>query len=249
MSDGDARTQYFAMKKAFQILYDQGEVTLAKELARARTGRGYEISQCARGSMFLWDEGKSEKPTVRAWAMLAHDIVRWRNDLPALGYPEVTWRPLLTKFEDDKMAELSRGGSNAATRDARVDGYAGQAAFGAQLVKALDEYRARSTERPPKATYDPGCGAGEIRVNIRTNPPGARVVFIPAFYYHLCRSQNINPDDPRTCDHWRDQPDGTLAAVAGDYFYFARWPDGVTTGRGRLQFRADQEGSTIILRP
>src|SRR5262249_31946560 len=139
-----------------------------------------------------------------------HDIVEWRNNLRLLGYPETIWRPLLTEFEDEKLSEIG-GRGRAATHEVAADGYSGQARCGAQLVKALDAYRVQSGQTVPRVTYNPSCGAGEISVRITTSPPGARVLFIPAFYYYLCQSQNIDADDTKICNYWRDQPEGMLA--------------------------------------
>jgi hypothetical protein len=91
------------------------------------------------------------------------------------------------------------------------------------------------------------CGAGEVAVNITTQPPDGRVYFIPVFSFLLCREQRLDPEDMAHCDRWREPAQGLLVEVSGDYFYRAVWPDGVQR-RGRLSFTNLEEGQTVTIR-
>ena len=58
-----------------------------------------------------------------------------------------------------------------------------------------------------------GCGAGEVEVTIVTQPSGGQVLLAPSFYYELCRAQDIDPEDTRRCNRWREAHDGKLEYV------------------------------------
>jgi hypothetical protein len=85
-----------------------------------------------------------------------------------------------------------------------------------------------------------------MSVRIVTSPRGGQVLFIPVFFYELCKAQNLDPDDARSCNRWGEAVDGRLAQVAGNYIYVARWPDGVVR-RGRLTFSNKQDGETVLV--
>jgi hypothetical protein len=84
-------------------------------------------------------------------------------------------------------------------------------------------------------------------VSIATEPLGAQVMFIPTFFYELCKAQRLDPDDTRRCNRWREAVDGRLSQVAGDYLYMARWPDGAIR-RGTLSFTGMEDGQRVVLR-
>ena len=88
--------------------------------------------------------------------------------------------------------------------------------------------------------------AGAI-VSVATVPIAAQVMFIPTFFYELCKVQKQNADDPNGCPQWREAVEGKLQSVAGDYMYFVRWRDGVVR-RGKRSFDMGDDGRTITLR-
>jgi hypothetical protein len=125
-----------------------------------------------------------------------------------------------------------------------------KAKFLEQLARRLNQER-KANSSLPRLVVDGGCGAGEITVQIATDPPGAQVLFIPTFFYELCRAQKLQADDPwgNCSERWREAVDGTVSRVSGDYHYVARWSDGATR-RGRLRMTDVEDGQTIkLLRP
>lgn len=118
--------------------------------------------------------------------------------------------------------------------------------FTGSIVTSLAAYR-RSHPSLPKLVSIGGCGGAELTVSIATDPKGGQVLFIPTFFYELCKVQRQNPDDPQRCPRWRGAFEGHLAEVIGNYMYRVRWHDG-TLRRGTLNFAELDDGATIVLR-
>jgi hypothetical protein len=122
-------------------------------------------------------------------------------------------------------------------------------AFMKELVGRLNAYR-QSQPALGKVVHEGRCRqeitAGNINVRIETDPSGGSVFLIPTFFYDLCRAQNIDPDDTRRCNRWREAISGRTASVSGDYLYIVRWPDGASR-RGKLSVvERDWDGGVIL---
>lgn len=96
-----------------------------------------------------------------------------------------------------------------------------------RLAAAWNEYRevALNGIEIPALNYDPGCGDGDVSVEIVTQPPGGKVSLIDNFDWLICRKRNLNPWDPDSCAGWREVSSSTVS-LAGEYRYFVRWPSG-----------------------
>lgn len=73
--------------------------------------------------------------------------------------------------------------------------------------------------------YTDGCGGGELPVKINTQPSGAKVHYIPLFFYNLCKARGIPPDDFTACTGWVSAAKKS-EYLSGKYFYIAQWPNG-----------------------
>jgi hypothetical protein len=179
-----------------------------------------------------------DKLTV-AIADLAHSVVLWSETLKRLGYPASVWQEPLSRYESEGLRHLARPLTDP-ERDYR------DRAFLKKLVALLDAYR---SDHPalPEVVIVGECGAGEVEVTIITQPSGGQVLFTPSFYYELCRAQDIDPEDTRRCNRWREAHDGKLEYVSGAYHYLVRWSDGATRG-GMISFTANDGGKTITIR-
>jgi len=191
-----------------------------------------DLYHCRSGSEFVGDWGEKNELVVRM-ADLAFDVWSWTNELQP--YPKSVWEPRLSAYESAEIDRLIRDANSNDSAGDRSQALAH--ALAADLNDATREQRATL----PKVIVEGGCGAGEFGVRIVTEPKGAQVLFIPSFFYELCRAQNVDPEDTTRCKRWREAIDGTVTQVAGDYSYVARWADGVTR-RGKLRFTDAEEG-------
>jgi hypothetical protein len=233
----DPRAQYAAVSAVMRQLYDEGQFQGIRWMLHSRT---YNLYHCNVGSEYLGDAGDAD-PTVHDLANLAYDVVIWSRTLERIGYPEAVWGPAIAAYETATLDLLAQppyiGGTELADR---------RDAFREALLEVLLRHREDHPELRPVESIGE-CGAGEIHVRIATEPRGAQVLFIPTFFYELCRAQRLDPEDTVRCNRWREAIDGMLAQVAGDYYYLARWPDGVLR-RGQLSFTNLQDEQTVVLR-
>ena len=225
----DPSKAYYALKRNFQEFYSQG--ILSSNIGKSSDRQQYDLITCSAGGDFVGDWVASQSLFLPL-ADLATKIVIWRNDLPRLGFAENVWRPLLIQFEEAQVAKILHGGQPD-DQD-----------FLDQLARTLNQYRLQGNPQLPIVVLKGGCGAGEIEIKVQLNPPDGEVLFMPKLLYRFCRTLNIDPDNPQACDHWRRAADGTLYHVAGDYRFWARWPDGATL-RGDVDFSKYREGEQI----
>jgi hypothetical protein len=236
---------YFAVKTVMQRLYDaDGAKFWAARLHHQQFDREmghvptYDVVNCIRGSEYT-GSGGAKRDVTAAFADVAFDVITWREAFHRLGFPPSTWQQPLTGYE---QKEVDRAiASSAAAEDDPIG-----AAFERTMLQRLNDYRA-SHPALPKIISVGGCGAGEGNVTIATVPIGGQVLFIPTFFYQLCKVEKQNADDPGSCPRWREAIEGKLQSVAGDYLYRVRWPDGATR-RGTLRFDMGDDGKTITLR-
>jgi hypothetical protein len=239
LMSSDPRGQYLAIKQAMQQMYNRSGPEIRSTLTLHDDPRGYDLNHCVDGSDFLGWSGVDALTTH--FANLAFDTVIWRNNLAKIGYPAEIVDPLLSEYETARLAGALRSPPETRNQQDTAND------------RFLERFRARLADyRRSKPSLTPiivegGCGAGEVSVSIATEPRGAQVMFIPTFFYELCKAQRLDPDDTQRCNRWREAVDGTLSHVAGDYLYTARWPDGVTR-RGTLSFTFREDGQRILLR-
>lgn len=231
---------YFAVKTVMQHLYESDPIQ-ARRLKEVTSK--YDLSNCEPGSEYLGDG----KPTVTAeFADIAFDVIVWREALTKLGYPATLWQPSLVTYEQqevDRAIALPTPIYFAFSAKDAPD--AGSSTIGTMIGK-LNAYRTQHPTLPELITQG-GCGAGGATVSIATAPLAVQVLFIPTFFYDLCKVQKQNADDPNSCPQWREAVQGKLESVAGDYRYLVRWSDGVLR-RGKLSFDMNDDGHTITLR-
>lgn len=229
------REQYAAVKTVMERLYAKGEPGIRGILSPKGN---YDLYHCSTGADYL---GASTEPGMSGFADIAFDNVVWTNNLKKLNYPAKLWQQPLAEYEEKEIARV------IATPNEAVEGWSERREKVLNALRdKIDAYR-KTKSALRKVVVEGGCGAGEMSVNIATEPKGGQVLFIPTFFYELCRVQNLNPDDTSGCTRWREAVDGQLSAVSGDYLYIVRWPDG-TTRRGKLSFNKLEDGQTVTLR-
>jgi hypothetical protein len=235
---------YFAVKTVMQQLYEvDGAKLWASRVAQQKFDRSmgraptYDITNCFHGSDYTG--GDARRDVNSAFADVALDVIVWRSAFERLGFPSSTWQQPLAGYE---QKEVDRAIAGTAPPD--EDPIA--AAFDKAMVQQLNAYRAAHPGLPRIVDVG-GCGAGEGTVTIATVPVGGQVLFIPTFFYQLCKVEKQNADDPSSCPRWREAIEGKLQSVAGDYLYRVHWPDG-TIRRGTLRFDMGDDGKTITLR-
>jgi hypothetical protein len=205
--------------------------------ARREWDRRADLYTCGNGADFLTDERTQNNDLIVAMAQLATDTI----DLTHLlrKFPRPIWEAPVRNFEARELDRIVEA------RGFLQDYQDQRAALLNALAPPLNDAR-RGNPALPEVTVDGGCGAGEITVNIETDPPGAQVLFSPTFFYEFCKAQKFNPEDTERCHHWREAVSGTVASVSGDYVYIARWSDGAAR-RGKLSISPGQDGQTIRL--
>jgi hypothetical protein len=228
--------QYYVVKRSLQAMYDRGEI-------RSHIIPGseeYDLVLCLEIEDYLGPFEKAASP-IGNLTLLAAEIVIWRSDLRAMGYPEDVWRAKLIEYEDRHLNEVVRRSRKIDEEDADA------VRWRKDLVTALNGYRLKSRPSPKEIVAKGGCGAGEISVHVSLQPPNGRVFFIPQFFYQLCQMQQLDPDNPDRCDRWHETLDGQLAYLAGYYRYLARWPDGATR-KGTISVKVNSANTAVVIR-
>lgn len=87
-----------------------------------------------------------------------------------------------------------------------------------ELFRALEEATVQYAAHHQLETESPRDPAAPYKVEIRVQPPGARVRFMPLLCYIRSKKFNIPLDD-----QWIDLQEGTQHLI-GKYRYFAQWP-------------------------
>ena len=87
-----------------------------------------------------------------------------------------------------------------------------------------------------------GCGAGEIEVEIRSDPPLTAIHMIPELYFSVCEDVTSNPWDKSQCRWWSPSPE--VGMVSGTYAYQGVTADGETR-RGRISIDLRDTGDAL----
>jgi hypothetical protein len=241
----DIRAQYEVVKRTVAKMQAQ---TLAQK--PRLQDRKYDLSTCADAGYYTMEKVVyDDDAEFRILTDLAMNVLFLTNGLTKMGYPPAAWSADVKKHEEGELARIQgqqAKGPDALNELREVTTENWEKFLDKFLVPKLNAYR-KSHLSLPQLINDKGCGAGEIAVTIATEPRAEQVLFIPTFFYELCRVQNVNPEDASRCNRWREAQDGQLSEVVGNYMYVARWPDG-TLRKGKLSFGSKDDGKTIVLR-
>ncbi len=227
---------YAAIKTVMQKIYDSGDRGVP---SASRKGE-YDLYHCRRGAEYLGKSTDDDDTTI-SYANIAFDIIVWANNLKKLSYPASLWQGPIAGYEAGETKLVAES-----PLDSWTEWTERRTAFVRALAVSLEAHR-KTKPSLRKVISMGGCGAGEVNVTIATEPKGGQVLFIPTFFYELCKVQQLNPDDAAACSRWREAVDGTLSQVSGDYLYQVRWPDGATR-KGKLSFNKLEQGQTVTLR-
>ncbi|WP_446007736.1 hypothetical protein [Candidatus Electrothrix sp.] len=238
----DIDNAYILIKRTFQVMIDTGNIN--PTFFREEDGR-VDLLDCHHGSSFLSTHLYS-KPNFLAeeLADVAFRIVVLEWNLNQLDYPSELWRPALNMLEKHQKKMVSK--AYASSHFPLTYLFDDSATFLKKLALLLNIYRITQAEHLSPVWVEGGCGAGEIGINISTVPQNGRVWLIPTFFYELCRVKKIDPFDPAKCTRWREHVKGLLFDVAGDYKYYAVWPDGFVK-KGTLAFTNVEYGQTVVI--
>lgn len=90
-----------------------------------------------------------------------------------------------------------------------------------------------------------GCGAGEIEVEIRSDPPLTEIHMIPELYFSVCEDVTPDPWDKSQCRWWTPSPE--VGMVSGTYAYQGVTSEGETR-RGKINIDL-REASDSLEKP
>jgi hypothetical protein len=221
----DVMGQYQVIKRSFEKGAGRQETLDPKE--------SYDLTNCFYTDPSIY----TKNGLTRELVGLAADAGYISITLDWAGYPRSLWKPLLDTYEREQLSLL-------ASRRPMVKRYddGGTQRFGTLLLQQLQNYRERSATPLPSIywTSIDGCGGAGRNIKIKTSPSRGHVRLMPAFYYDLCKAQQIEADDPNKCDHGTEIADGEDMLVSGVYRYFAVWPNGLKK-QGRQDFDALSE--------
>lgn len=156
---------------------------------------------------------------------IASVVEQTRAELISAGYPIEVWEGFLEKY----VAEVSFD-EDSPTRNEHYQ----------SMLVALNTYRMNQAPSLPESVMGQGCFDGEILVQLRSEPAGAKIWLTSEFDYKICQLQGDDAKDVEIC-RWREETDGVFAAVAGNYRIILRWPDGSSSFTTRHFLR---DGST-----
>lgn len=261
------RSTYDAILSVIARLAEAGRAEREAALARlkatdpaawAEQTKELDLYHCGGSGYDLMGDDTISQPHTTMMVLHAYDMWWLRNSTAA--FPAGAWQRAIDDYEQrelqrllaskvDTRADLTddearRTAIEAAITDAVDAGYDAKMAFLNSIAEQLNAVR--GDRQLPTVVVVGGCGGGTVSVRIVTDPAGGQVMFIPTFFYELCRAKSIDPDDPVGCKRWREALGTASTAVAGDYHYIVRWADGAVR-RGKLSITDNQDGRTITL--
>jgi hypothetical protein len=92
------------------------------------------------------------------------------------------------------------------------------------------------------------CGAGESFVKVKLVPPGpARIAYIPAYQWKLCKAQGFNPYERSKCPNWRDISASNEVSefFSGLYYFDVKWNGNKGKYRGPYQLKPSEKVISI----
>lgn len=200
-----------------------------------------DLYSCWTGADFLGETAMKE--SIGQQADIAADVAYWSAALER--FPRELWAADVARYERNVLARIERGESP----DMGDDFEQPRNVFMSNLAMKINAAADTVDGSLPQVIVAGGCGAaGEMPVRFNTSPRGAQVMIIPTFFYDVCKIQRLNPDNPSVCKRWREALEGTPTLVAGDYYYVARWGDGVTR-RGTISFTEESPESLMLQKP
>jgi hypothetical protein len=164
----------------------------------------------------------------------ALETYSWQRDLARAGYPAEPLAQAIGRYE----AMLVAAGFTDAARTRALDG----------LTTELDGIR-RTTPGTAQVRAVERCDGQprSLGLNYTTIPEDGRARFIPYVLHEICRTQQLDADDPVRCDYWLNgKTDGPMS-FAGETVYSVRWPDG-STASGRFDPEQSRSAGMVTLR-
>jgi hypothetical protein len=163
-----------------------------------------------------WAErsGLSGQMVVRALETLS-----WQRDLVRAGYPVEPVAQAVGRYE----AALIAADFADAARERALEG----------LLTELDAIK-RATPGAAQIRTVSTCEKQQRSLGLKytTAPADGRARFIPYVLHEICRTQQVDADDPVRCDYWINGKPAEPMAFAGETVFNVRWSDGATaTGR------------------
>jgi hypothetical protein len=190
------------------------------------------------------------KRTALRLKNLASAAITYEYDLPRRGFEVSVVREEVAKLEAESLRTINArlhwlDGNSDMFED--MHDPAPQIAPVRQFADTL--MRAHAGKRVPRLVASGGgCGAGEMEVRLRSDPPGGQIYIIEAFNYRIC--EKLEPglgEHLQRCDGWQSVSDATYP-VAGLYRYKIGWPGRPISKSQALSFYKVNEGAVIRLR-
>jgi hypothetical protein len=252
MLTSNIETQYVALRSAIERVDPFYSKPRSPPLVKGKYSLAYNVCNGGFFNYFYKGDEKHEDDELS-------DILMWvakvalgaRADLKQLGYPPSVWLGDLEAYEASEVEFIhTLQSTNALSTYSYMIALRRWRQAAVRIGSTLKEYHEAHrylTDIDPEWRECPSPLVTKFSVSIATAPAGAQVLFITAFFYELCKAQNLDPEDTRTCNRWREAHEGRLSEVIGDYWYIARWAD-ATTRKGQLTFSDADNDTTITLR-
>jgi hypothetical protein len=166
-------------------------------------------------------EGKRANKIDLELEEVAFDVLDLKSNLLGTKYPLELWEPILKEYETNALQKLNSGAKFPDEIDRK------------KLANVLNDYRAKHPNLNLNAVSpgSPGCGAGDVSVQIITHPKAFRIQYIQKLSFDLCLFKKLDVYDD--CDYWEDygtnsfdyMPGTGGVQMAGHYKVLITWPD------------------------
>ncbi|MBY5520933.1 hypothetical protein [Rhizobium leguminosarum] len=148
-------------------------------------------------------------------AFVEHFYSRW---LTASGVPPGVIDPVARAFIDTEINRMQEGRYRELSEmDAEF--------LDVVTSAARDFMKKNKIDR--KIGWNNMCGDEPSwkKVTFAAHPSGARISIIPEFYFNLCLTSGVDPEDKNLCRHWREVSSTKAESVLGSYYLHSVWRD------------------------
>ncbi len=186
-------------------------------------GAGFAIGQNDRSLAIELGFTEKEADKITYWA---HELAFAAAALGKSPYTGDLWKDIIDGIEISKWEREGQSGFEFVIQDPDN----GSVEVTSFLVYELDRLINRRAQKaglnglPPLQSSDE-CGGGEVPVEIKLVPDGARVWYTSDFGRTRCGLKNKPQDDVIACASWLEVT-GKVPSLAGIVHFQARWPDG-----------------------
>lgn len=225
-------------------LSEWAEDSIVRDSAmRKGPGYTYDLRICQDAYYWFGVDYRQDYALYEASTLLAQ-IEMYEYFFRKLGIPSSVWSSTLARLDAIAGKDYSVNGAKPPASPAPDES---KAALINELAAQLNQYLATKGQ-PPRFAAVGMCGSGETYVQVNLIPPGpARIAYIPAFQWKLCKAQGVNPYDPEKCANWRNltASGGVTEFFSGLYYFDVKWRNGKDRFRGPYQLKPTEKVISI----